>query len=85
MRRKEKGAAPELDRKRREDYYDFSLLAVIILLTGFGLVMLYSTTSYTASLKYGNDMYFFSRQAKYSLIAIVLAVLLSRVNYQRIR
>lgn len=82
MRRKEKGAAPELDRKRREDYYDFSLLAVIILLTGFGLVMLYSTTSYTASLKYGNDMYFFSRQAKYSLIAIVLAVLLSRVNYR---
>ena len=71
-----------MDRKRREDYYDFSLLAVIILLTGFGLVMLYSTTSYTASLKYGNDMYFFSRQAKYSLIAIVLAVLLSRVNYR---
>ena len=29
-------------------YYDYNLLAVIILLTAFGLVMLYSTSSYIA-------------------------------------
>ena len=33
-------------RKRRVDYYDFNLLAAVILLTCFGLVMLYSASAY---------------------------------------
>lgn len=45
-------------RRKRVDYYDYSLLAVIILLTCFGLIMLYSTSSYMAEVKYGDDMYF---------------------------
>ena len=32
-------------------YFDYNLLAVIILLTGFGLVMLYSTSSYAAQMQ----------------------------------
>ena len=31
-------------RRGRTDYYDFNLLAVIVLLTCFGLIMLYSTS-----------------------------------------
>ena len=49
--------------KKKTDYYDYSLLAVIILLTCFGLVMLYSTSSYMAELNYGDDMYYFKKQA----------------------
>ena len=48
--RKKKG------RRKRVDYYDYSLLAVIILLTCFGLIMLYSTSSYMAEVKYSDDM-----------------------------
>ena len=29
-----------------QDYYDYNLLAVVILLTSFGLIMLYSATAY---------------------------------------
>ena len=43
--------------KNSYDYYDYNLIAVIILLIGFGLVMLYSTTSYTAEIRYNNDMF----------------------------
>ncbi|MCI1723704.1 MAG: putative lipid II flippase FtsW [Lachnospiraceae bacterium] len=69
------------NRKGNPDYYDYSLLAVVILLTGFGLVMLYSTSSYVAEVKFGNDMYYFSRQALISLAAIVAAILISRIDY----
>lgn len=68
-------------RKRKADYYDYSLLAVIILLTCFGLIMLYSTSSYMAELNYGDDMYYFKKQAAISLACIVAALAISEVDY----
>ena len=52
---REKKAVKKPKIKKKTDYYDYSLLAVIILLTCFGLVMLYSTSSYMAELNYGDD------------------------------
>ena len=51
-------------RKRAEktegwDYYDYNLMAVVVLLTCFGLVMLYSTSAYEASVTFKNDMHYF--------------------------
>ena len=66
---------------RKADYYDHNLVAVILLLVGFGLVMLYSTSAYTAEITQGNDMYFFRRQAIISVGAIVAALGLSLVDY----
>ena len=68
-------------RRKRVDYYDYSLLAVIILLTCFGLIMLYSTSSYMAEVKYGDDMYFFKKQALISAVCIVAAVAISKIDY----
>ena len=73
--RKKKG------RRKRVDYYDYSLLAVIILLTCFGLIMLYSTSSYMAEVKYGDDMYFFKKQALISAGCIIATVLISKIDY----
>lgn len=50
-------------RKTKTDYYDYSLVAVIVLLTCFGLIMLYSTSSYMAQINYGSDMYFFKNMS----------------------
>ena len=66
---------------RKADYYDYNLVAVILLLVGFGLVMLYSTSAYTAEITQGNDMYFFRRQAIISVGAIVAALIISLVDY----
>ena len=64
------------------DYYDYNLLAVVILLTCFGLVMLYSTSAYEASLgEGGNDMRFFGRQALISVIALFLVLVGSQMDY----
>lgn len=68
-------------KRRKSDYYDYNLLACIILLVCFGLVMLYSTSSYEAELKFGDDMFYFGKQAAISAGAVLLAIVLSRIDY----
>lgn len=62
-------------------YYDFNLVAVVILLICFGLVMLYSTSAYTAQVKYGNDMNFFTKQLIISVVSILGALFVSKFDY----
>ncbi len=61
--------------------FDYSLLAIVIFLLCFGLVMLYSTSSYSAQLKFGNSMYYFSRQVRNSIIGLVCMFVVAKVNY----
>lgn len=68
-------------RKKRADYYDYSLVAVIILLICFGLIMLYSTSSYIAQMNYNDDMFFFKKQALISVGCIVMAIGISMLDY----
>lgn len=75
-KRKKKSAG-----RKRVDYYDYSLLAVVILLTCFGLIMLYSTSAYMAQIKFGDDMYFFKKQAFISAVCIVVMILISKIDY----
>lgn len=67
--------------RKKTDYYDYSLLAVVILLTCFGLIMLYSTSAYRAEVRYGDDMYFFKKQAFISAGCIVVMILISKIDY----
>lgn len=67
--------------RKKADYYDYSLLAVVILLTCFGLIMLYSTSAYMAEVRYGDDMYFFKKQAFISAGCIVVMILISKIDY----
>ena len=78
---REKKAIKKPKTKKKTDYYDYSLLAVIILLTCFGLVMLYSTSSYMAELNYGDDMYYFKKQAAISFGCIIIALGISLIDY----
>ena len=64
-----------------EAYYDYNLLACVILLTCFGLVMLYSTSAYTAKVKYGSDMAFFGKQAVISVGCIFGMMAISKADY----
>lgn len=68
--------------RRKADYYDYNLLAAVILLICFGLVMLYSASYYEAFQKMkGDDMFYFRKQALISLAAILGAVVISKINY----
>ncbi len=68
-------------RRRKQSYLDYNLLAVVILLSTFGLVMLYSASSYEALSEYGTDVYFLTRQGAYFVLAIIAALLVSLVDY----
>ncbi len=57
--------------KRNAQYFDYNLLACIILLTCFGLIMLYSTSSYSAQVTFGDDMYYLKKQAFFSVVGFV--------------
>lgn len=64
------------------DYFDYNLLAIVILLTCFGLVMLYSTSAYEAMLESGgDDMSYFRKQAVISVGALLLALIGSQIDY----
>jgi len=76
------------EKKRRKKkssrgaYYDYNLLAIVILLICFGLIMLYSTSAYEAQMKFhGDDMYYFRRQALISVGAIAVAIFISKWDY----
>jgi cell division protein FtsW len=67
------------------DYYDYNLLAIVILLTCFGLIMLYSTSAYEAMVETGgDDMSYFRKQAIISVIALILALVGSQIDYHDI-
>ena len=53
-------------------YFDYSLLFVTIFLAAFGIVMIYSTSSYTAQMNYGSSEYYFYKQLQYTLMGFVV-------------
>jgi len=74
-------------RWRPTDYYDYNLLAVTVLLVCFGLVILYSASSYDAavSAKMQNDsMWYLRHQAPISVVSVLVCVVVSRFDYHLI-
>ena len=67
--------------KQVVQYFDYSLLAIVIFLVCFGLVMLYSTSSYSAQIKFNDSMYYFKRQAVFSAISLIGMLVVSKIDY----
>lgn len=62
-------------------YFDYSLLAIVIFLMCFGLVMLYSTSSYDAQLSLGDSMYYLKRQGIFSVLGFGIMLGAAKVDY----
>ncbi|MBQ7431971.1 MAG: cell division protein FtsW [Lachnospiraceae bacterium] len=61
---------------------DYSLLIMIGILSAFGLLMIYSTTSYADSISHaGNSYYTVTKQAVYLVIALLVMAAVSRIDY----
>lgn len=75
----EKGPGKKKIKPRR--FYDYSLLFTVIFLTAFGLLMIYSSSSYAAQLRYGHAAYFMLKQAKIAVAGFVLMVVISKMDY----
>ena len=68
-------------KKKPMKYFDYSLLFLIIFLLCFGLVMLYSTSSYTAADKYGDAAFFLKKQLKATGLGIIGMYIVSKIPY----
>lgn len=62
-------------------YFDFSLLFIVIFLLCFGLVMIYSTSSYKGTVKFGDPAYYFKRQALFGVLGIFIMIVISKLDY----
>ena len=65
----------------RNRYYDYNLVAIVVLLTCFGLVMLYSTSAYSALVNYSDSMYYFKRQILFCIVGFIGMYMVSRIDY----
>jgi cell division protein FtsW len=73
-----------VDRTRKKSvkrYFDYSLLFVTIFIAGFGLIMIYSTSSYTAQMKFGNAQYYFKKQLMFMLLGFAAMYVAYRIDY----
>lgn len=84
MAQKIKSRRRMAEKKKTEHYFDYSLLAIIIFLMCFGLVMLYSISSYEAQTAYGDGMYFLKRQGIIGLGSIIVMIWVSKWDYHRL-
>lgn len=67
--------------KKKKYYYDYPLVFVVAVLVVFGLVMIYSASSYTASIKFGDAAYFLRRQGMIALLGFALMIGISFIDY----
>lgn len=62
-------------------FFDYQTVFYMAFLLAFGMVMLYSASSYTASLRYGNAAHWVLRQLFFAGLGIVGMILFSLVDY----
>lgn len=84
MRSQRSGRSRGTERRQTEYYFDYSLLFVVLFLLGFGLVMVYSASSYDASLEASfnyDGAYYLKKQAFAAALGLVGMMIVSRIPY----
>lgn len=64
-----------------EYFFDYSLLFIVLFLLGFGLVMLYSTSSYEAAQNYGSSTYYLRKQLKATILGLIGMMVVANIPY----
>lgn len=68
---------------RKPHAMDYSIVFIVIFLVGFGLVMVYSTSSYKGGLYMNDAAYWLKRQAGFAVAGIVGMIFVSRIDYHQ--
>ncbi len=61
---------------------EYILLGLILMLSGFGIVMMYSASSLYAMNIFDNYMFFLIQQIKWLTLGLIIMLIISHVNYQ---
>lgn len=63
--------------------WDMSLLVTVIFLVCFGLVMIYSTSSYEAAMKFGDSAYYLKKQLIATALGLIIMFFTAASDYHR--
>ena len=69
------------NQNRPRFFFDYTLLFIVIFLLCFGLVMLYSVSSYEANLKFGKSTYYLEKQVQATIIGVVVMFITMMIDY----
>lgn len=72
-------------KKRRRITFDYTILFIVMFLLMFGLVMLYSTSSYEAQLKFGDAAYYLKKQITASILGIIVLFVIMFIDYHFVK
>ncbi len=67
--------------QKSESFMDYSLLFIVLFLLGFGMVMVFSTSSYEANLDYGDSTHYLKQQLFATILGLVVMIVVSNIPY----
>lgn len=67
--------------QKTESFMDYSLLFIVLFLLGFGMVMVFSTSSYEANLDYGDSTHYLKQQLFATILGLVVMIVVSNIPY----
>lgn len=69
------------NQRKMHSYYDYSLLFLVLFLVCFGLVFIYSTSSFSAQMKDQSPAFYLERQALFAGVGILVMLFVSKIDY----
>lgn len=77
--------AIQRSRKKRKEqseyFFDYSLLFIVLFLLGFGLIMIYSASSYEAYTEFDDAAYYLKKQAVAIVVGMVAMIVVANIPY----
>ncbi len=70
-------------RNKKEFFYDYTLLIIVMFLVCFGLVMLYSVSSYEANIDFQDPAYYLKKQIFATVIGVGVMIFVNAVDYHQ--
>lgn len=64
---------------------DFVLFITTLALIGIGLIMVFSSSSVTASVNYGDAYYYFKKQLMWAVVGVIAMLVVMKLNFNRLR
>ena len=71
-------------KKTKKSYFDYSLMFLIIFMLAFGLLMLYSTSSYNAAIEFGDSTYYLKKLFKSTLLGLAVMFIVANIDYHKL-
>lgn len=68
-------------KEQSEYFFDYSLLFIVLFLLGFGLIMIYSASSYAAFEEFGDAAHYLKRQAVASVLGLIAMIVVANIPY----